>query len=441
MDCDSVADACVAGETGHVRSESGEVGSESFGDIAETPDQDVRVAESGEGALGSVGLGASEVSGPFSLGLEVAHFMEFAGGSEEEAESVLCDCSVVEAGAGGDCDVFRIEAGAQDIIGACSERLDPFELLQVRSGVLEVCGGVGPGDENGGVVVLGGDFLCDVVGDEVDGEALQALHVEGKGGWVEELHLVCVLVGSGGVLSRLYGFWSGGCDERRIDEMAREEVSTLSSFSEGLRMGYTGHATVGDWGGGYIQCSVVRACSRNTFSEDLPRSPSFCCEVRPSSSRRGLSLYLNVGHRKIEFVCDKLKRQLPMDIECLSSRLASASIPPFIDRQLRGALCCRTPSLYGERQFAASSSCLGVTLPIFLLVTPSPIVPLHHPYALEFALFGSKFLESWVEYYKATHTQDHRVYSYDRDAFLVEPNTSRYQLWYLYTFHNRSSAS
>lgn len=193
VDLDAVAHALAAGDALDLGAEAAQVRGERLCDVAEAPDEDAGVAQGGEGAGGAVGLGPAEVAGPLVLELVVAHLVEAAGGVEEEAEGVLGDGVVVEAGAGGDGDLGGVEAGVEDVVRAGGEGLDPLEVLEAASGVLEVVGGVGPGHEDLGVGVLLGDGRLDVVRDELHGEALQGLDVELKGSRVEELH------GGGGI--------------------------------------------------------------------------------------------------------------------------------------------------------------------------------------------------------------------------------------------------
>lgn len=190
VDLDAVTDAGGAGDALDVGAEEGEAGGEGLGDVAKAPDEDAGVAEGGEAALGTVGLGPAEVLGPLGLELVVAHLVEAAGGVEEEAEGVLGDGVVVEAGAGGDDDLGGVEAGVEYVVGAGGQGLDPADVGEVGLGVLEVLGRVGPGDEDVGVVVLSRDGgSLDVVRGESYGEALEEGGVEHQGRGVKKLHV------------------------------------------------------------------------------------------------------------------------------------------------------------------------------------------------------------------------------------------------------------
>lgn len=100
---------------------------------------------------------------------------------------MLGDGAVVQAGARGHEDGLG-KAGAEDVVGARGERLDPAELGEALGGVAEVVGGVGPGHEDLGVGQLVGDGGFHVVGVQGGAEALEALDVELEGCGVEELH-------------------------------------------------------------------------------------------------------------------------------------------------------------------------------------------------------------------------------------------------------------
>jgi hypothetical protein len=95
--------------------------------------------------------------------LVVAHLEEAAGGGEQEAESVLGDGVVVETDASGNCDLRGVKSSVQNVIRAGCEGLNPFYVLQALSGVLEVIGRVGPGDEDVGINVLFGDRRLDII--------------------------------------------------------------------------------------------------------------------------------------------------------------------------------------------------------------------------------------------------------------------------------------
>lgn len=187
VDLHAVAHARAARHAFHVGAQADQVRGEGFGDVAEAPDEHARVAQRGECPRGSVRLGAAEVLRPFALQLIIAHLEEPPRGREEETEGVLGDGEVVQAGARGDFDPGGVEAGRQDVVGARGEGLDPAEVREAGRGVFEVLGRVCPGDENVGVGVFIGDELLDVVGLQVDREAVDAGHVEDERRWVEEL--------------------------------------------------------------------------------------------------------------------------------------------------------------------------------------------------------------------------------------------------------------
>jgi hypothetical protein len=100
---------------------------------------------------------------PLRLELVVAHLVEAACAAEEETEGMLGDGVVVQTDAGGDDDLGSIEAGAQDVVGAGGERLDPFQVLEALGGIFEVVGCVGPGYEDVGVYVLFGNGRLDII--------------------------------------------------------------------------------------------------------------------------------------------------------------------------------------------------------------------------------------------------------------------------------------
>lgn len=214
VDFDAVADATRAGNAFDICAESDEPGCEALGDVAEAPDDDVGALQGGELALGSVGLRAAQVTGPLALELRVAHLVEAAGGVEQQTECVLGNCVVVQAGAGGDCDLGRIEAGREDVVGARGQTLDPAQLGEALGGVFQVGGRVGPCDEDLSVGVLLRDGLLDIIRDEIHAVALEKRGIKGQRCGVEEL-------------GHLEGGWGRGSVEGFTGDVSRDLAESM----------------------------------------------------------------------------------------------------------------------------------------------------------------------------------------------------------------------
>lgn len=127
--------------------------------------------------------------------------------------------------------------------------------------------------------------------------------------------------------------------ERRVDEMSREQLSTIGSFLESLRLGYTGHATVGDWSGGFIYCLEWVLTQ---YSEDLPSLavPPSLLAVRSGRAvaDKGRVFTSRWTSFDLSLHSGQLTAFPPMIMEHTVVATTSASIHPFIDRRLRGAL-------------------------------------------------------------------------------------------------------
>ena len=107
---------------------------------------------------------------------------------------MLCNGVIVQSGSCADGDLGGIEAGAENIIGACSKRLDPPQLRQTLGLLLESRHRVRPGYEDLGVEEIVRNGLFYIVGVERDAEALEQAGVNFERGRVEEFgsHLLIV---------------------------------------------------------------------------------------------------------------------------------------------------------------------------------------------------------------------------------------------------------